>query len=91
MIAELQGAARRAAKDRDAAATRLKERLAHSDSELARARLTNSKLKSDFLEQTTLLGAAGGLPAAAAATPPQLSRQTLEGLTGALLQHRLRD
>lgn len=82
MIAELQSVARRVAKERDAAAANLKERLAHADSELARARLTNSKLKSDFLEQTTMLGAAGGL-STATPPPPQLGRHALESLTGA--------
>ena len=83
LIAELHAEARRTAEQRDAAAARLKERLAQADAELARARLANSKLKSDFLEQTALLGAAGGL-AAATGAPPPLSRTALEALTGAL-------
>lgn len=83
LIAKLQAEAWHTAEQRDAAAARLKERLAQADAELARARLANSKLKSDFLEQTTLLGAASGL-AAATGAPPPLSRTALEALTGAL-------
>lgn len=80
LIAELQAAVRRAAEERDTAARQLKERLAHAHAELAAARLTISKLKSDFLEQTSLLGASATLPAAA--SPAALDRAVLDTLTG---------
>eukprot|EP00892_Ulva_mutabilis_P005967 jgi/Ulvmu1/3742/UM173_0015.1 len=79
LITELQATARRTTAERDDAAAQLKERLAHAHAELAAARTTNSKLKSDFLEQTTLIGASGLVPAAAPPVP--LERATLDDLT----------